>query len=57
MILSVNAVNNADPDTITQQKVDPIINQLREYTRSETWARVIEDIRESADIRINEDNL
>ncbi len=57
VVLSVNAVNNVDPETVTQEAVQPVINQIQQYTRSETWARVIEDMRESADIRINEDNL
>jgi len=57
VVLSVNAVNIVDPETVTQEAVQPVVNQIQQYTRSETWARIIEDMRESADIRINEDNL
>ena len=57
VVLSVNAVNEVDPDTIAGEERQPIINQIRQYADSETWAHIIEDMRESADIRINEDNL
>lgn len=56
-IVVVEAVRDADVSAISEEERNAIKNQLESLTTNDSWAQLLKDLREKADIQIYENNI